>query len=318
MLNYEFPPIGGGVKKTGKFLITGSSGTIGTRLCEKLLELNYEVVGLDLRTNKWNDEINELTIIGDLRDKRVLKKLPKDVDLVIHLAANARVYDLVVNPNLAKDNFEILFNTLEFCRKNNIKKFIFASSREVYGNSKQPIHSESEAYVRNCESPYTASKVGGEALVHAYHQCYGINFIITRFSNVYGMYDDSDRVVPLFIKLARRGKDLIVYGKEKLLDFTYIDDVVSGILKCIENFNDVKNDVFNIASGKGVSIIELAQLIQKYMKSKSKIVIKESRTGEVEKFIANISKAKRELGYEPQTTISEGIKKSIRWYKERM
>lgn len=301
-----------------KILITGSSGTIGTRLCEKLLERDFEIVGVDLKPNKWNDRISELTIIGDLRNKQTLENLPKDIDLVIHLAANARVYDLVVDPSLARDNFEILFNTLEFCRKNEIKRFIFASSREVYGNSKQIIHSENEAYVRNCESPYTASKIGGEALVHAYHQCYGINFIITRFSNVYGMYDDSDRVIPLFIKSTKENKDLVVYGKEKLLDFTYTDDAISGVLKCIENFDHVKNEVFNIASGKGVSIIELAQLIQKYMDSKNKIVIKENRTGEVVKFIADISKAKQKLSYEPQTAINDGIKKSIEWYMEKM
>lgn len=301
-----------------KILVTGSSSTIGTRLCEKLLEENYAIIGVDLKPNKWNDRINELTLIGDLRNKQTLENLPKDIDLIIHLAANARVYNLVVDPSLARDNFEILFNTLEFCRKNDIKKLVFASSREVYGNSKQIVHSENEAYVRNCESPYTASKIGGEALVHAYHQCHGINFIIIRFSNVYGMYDDSDRVIPLFIRLTKENKDLVVYGKEKLLDFTYIDDAISGVLKCVENFDQVKNDVFNIASGEGISIIELAQLIQKYMGSKNKIVIKDSRTGEVMKFIADISKAKEKLGYEPKTTIDKGIRKSIIWYMERL
>lgn len=303
------------VSSIKKILVTGSSGTIGTRLCEKLLEENYETIGVDLKPNKWNNRINELTIVGDLRDKRTLENLPKDVDLVIHLAANARVYNLVVDPSLARDNFEILFNILEFCRKNNIKRFIFASSREVYGNTKQIVHTENEAYVRNCESPYTASKIGGEALVHAYNQCYNFNFVIVRFSNVYGMYDDSDRLVPLFIKLTKENKDLIVYGKEKLLDFTYIDDTVSGVLKCIEKFDQVKNEVFNLASGKGVSIIEVAQLIQKYLNNKSKITIKENRTGEVVKFIADISKTKEKLGYEPKIMIDSGIEKTVKWYK---
>lgn len=301
-----------------KILVTGSSGTIGTRLCEKLLEENYEIVGVDLKSNRWNERLNESTIIGDLRNKQTLENLPKDIDLVIHLAANARVYNLVIDPGLARDNFEILFNTIEFCRKNDIKRFIFASSREVYGNSKQIVHSENDVYVRNCESPYTASKIGGEALVHAYHRCYGINFIIIRFSNVYGMYDDSDRVIPLFIKLTKENKDLVVYDGEKMLDFTYIDDAISGILKCTENFDQVKNDVFNIASGEALSFIEVAQLIQQYMDNKNKIAIKENRTGEVVKFIANISKAKKKLGYEPKTTITGGIEKSIKWYMKRV
>jgi len=304
--------------KIKKILVTGSSGTIGTRLCEKLLEENYEIVGVDLKPNKWNDKINELTIIGDLRNKQTFENLPKNVDLVIHLAANARVYNLIVEPSLARDNFEILFNTLEFCRKKNIKRFVFASSREVYGNSKQVVYSENEAYVRNCESPYTASKIGGEALVHAYHQCYGINFIIIRFSNVYGIYDDSNRVIPLFIKLTKENKDLVVYGKEKLLDFTYIDDAISGVLRCAENFDQVKNETFNVSSSKAISIIELARLIQKYMNSKNKIVIKENRAGEVMKFIADISKAKKKFSYEPKITIDEGVRKSIQWYTERL
>lgn len=304
--------------KIKKILVTGSSGTIGTRLCEKLLEKGYDVNGVDWKPNKWSDRINKLTISGDLRDKETFKKMPKDINLVIHLAANARVYNLVVNPDLARDNFETLFNTLEFCRKNNIKRFIFASSREVYGNSKQLVHSEIEAYVKNCESPYTATKIGGEALVHAYSQCYNINFIIFRFSNVYGMYDDSDRVIPLFIKLTRENKDLVIYGKEKLLDFTYIDDAISGVLKSIENFDQTKNNVFNIASGAGVSIVEIAQTIQKYMAGKNKIIIQKNRTGEVIKFIADISKAKEEINYKPKTMIEQGIKKSIEWYKERL
>lgn len=301
-----------------KILITGSSGTIGTRLSEKLLEKGYEVVGVDWKNNKWNKKVDELTIKGDLRDVSTFDKIPSDIDLVVHLAANARVYNLVKDPSLARDNFETTFNVLDFARKNNVKRFIFASSREVYGNSEKIVHQEDEAHVKNCESPYTASKVAGEALVYAYSQCYGIDFVITRFSNVYGMYDDSDRIIPLFISLTKQGKDLVVFGKEKLLDFTYIDDCVAGVLKCIENFSEIKNDVYNIASGKAVSILEVAQFLQETMKSNNKIIIEENRTGEVVRFAADISKAKRVLGYEPQTTITQGVQKAVLWYSENV
>jgi len=301
-----------------KILVTGSSGTIGTRLCEKLLERNYKVVGIDRKSNKWSQKIDEITLHQDLRDKSSFDKIPRDIDLIIHLAANARVYNLVRDPTLARDNFEITFNTLDFARKNDIKKFIFASSRETYGNSDKLVYSENEVRIKNCESPYTASKIGGEALVHSYQQCYTIDFIIFRFSNVYGMYDDSDRVIPLFIKLTKEGKDLTIFGKEKLLDFTYIDDCVSGILKGIENFDNVKNDTYNLGSGKGTSIIKIAESIQKLMRGKNKIIVKENRTGEVIKFIADISRAKEKLGYEPQITIEEGLKKTIQWYQENI
>ncbi len=302
-----------------KILVTGSSGTIGTRLCEKLIAKGFNIVGVDKEPNKWNKEIDKLTINLDLRNKEgVMSNLPTDFDLVIHLAANARVYNLVVDPSLARDNFEILFNMLEFTRVNNIKRVIFSSSREVYGNSDKLIHNEEEAYVKNCESPYTASKVGGEALIHSYNQCFGINFIIFRFSNVYGMYDGSDRVIPLFIELAKEGKDLIIFGKEKQLDFTYIDDCINGIITSIEKFEEIKNDVFNLSCGKGTTLLELAQLIKEFLKSESKIVLKENRTGEVVKFIADISKAKIKFGYDPSITIVEGVKKSIEWYNKNM
>jgi nucleoside-diphosphate-sugar epimerase len=297
-------------------LITGSSGAIGTRLFELLLKQGYSVIGTDIRPNSWNHRINELTIIADLCKSKDLEHLPTDIDMVVHLAANARVYSLIVNPKLARNNFEMLFNILEFCRAHSINNFLFSSSREVYGNSITAIHSETDADISYCESPYTASKMGGEALIHAYHQCYGINFIITRFSNVYGMYDDSDRVIPLFIRLTRDNQDLVVYGDDKYLDFSYIDDTIAGVIKCIEKFPEVKNNVFNISSGRSVSIIDIANLIRNSMNGKNSIVIKENRTGEVMKSVIDITKAKKDLKYEPGIPIEEGVLRSIRWYKE--
>jgi len=281
-----------------------------------LLKQGYTVIGADIRPNSWNQRINELTIITDLCKSKDLEHLPTDIDMVIHLAANARVYSLVVNPKLAMDNFDMLFNILEFCRHHSINNFLFSSSREVYGNSNHATHSEPDADINYCESPYTATKIGGEALIHAYHQCYGINFIITRFSNVYGMYDDSDRVIPLFIRLTENNQDLIVYGEDKLLDFTYIDDAIDGVIKCIEKFPEVKNNVFNIAAGRSVSIIDIANLIRNSMNGKNSIVIKENRTGEVMKSVIDITKAKKDLEYEPRIPIEEGVLRSINWYND--
>lgn len=298
-----------------KILVTGSSGTIGTRLCEKLLSEGHDIVGADWKPNKWQNPVDERTINIDLRDKvSVLERLPDDADLLIHLAANARVYDLVVDPSLARDNFETTFNMLEYARQKNIKRFMFASSREVYGNSDKPILSEDDSYVKNCESPYTASKILGEALVHSYQQCYGIDFVIFRFSNVYGMYDESDRVVPQYIRFCLQDKNLPVFGRDKLLDFTHVDDCIDGINLCIAKFAEIKNDTFNIAFGQGTSILEVAQLMKELTGSKVSIDISGSRTGEVVKYVADISKAQNVLGYEPKVTIVEGIKRSIGWY----
>lgn len=300
-----------------KILITGSSGTIGTRLMERFLEAGHDVIGLDYVRNIWNKSLNERTLDVDLRDMdAVLASVPEGIEIVIHLAANARVYDLVLEPDLARDNMLTVYNALELARRKNIPRVCFSSSREVYGNSDKAIHNEEESYVKNCESPYTASKIAGEALVHSYHQCYGIDFVIYRFSNVYGMYDNSDRVVPLFFRKLVKNEPITVFGKDKLLDFTYIDDTVTGIMASVDRFDKVKNRVFNLAYGEGTSILHVAERLKELLGSTSEITIGESRTGEVIKFIADIARAKEALDYNPQVSFDEGIKRSIEWYQE--
>lgn len=300
-----------------KILVTGSSGTVGTRLCEILLEKGYDVKGIDIAPNKWNEKVNNVTTIADLRDISIFKGFEK-FDLVIHLAAHARVYNSVVNPQLSKDNFDMVFNVMEFVRKNGIKRVFFSSSREVYGNTPgKVVHKEEDAVVTLAESPYSATKLAAEAFIRSYKECYGIDFVILRLSNVYGMYDESDRVVPLFIRMINENKDVTVFGEKKLLDFTYIDDTVDGFIKCIENFDKVKNNTFNIASGAGIKIIEVARIIQKKLGKDIKIGVKESRTGEVMEYIADISKIKKFIDYSPKTSIEDGIEKAIEWFKSQ-
>jgi len=290
---------------------------IGTRLCEHLLAQGYSITGTDIRPNPWHRRIDDLTVIADLRRPSDLEKLPTDIDMVVHLAANARVYDLVLHPHLARDNFDMLFNTLEFCRQHTVSGFLFASSREVYGNSDRHMNTEDEAMVWNCESPYAASKYGGEALVNAYHHCYGINFIIFRLSNVFGMYDTSDRVIPLFIRQTLQNQDIIVYGRGKCLDLSYIDDTVAGILSCIRKFPGVKNRTFNIASGRSIPILDVARLIRDAMNGENAIITRENRKGEVMRSAVSISRAEKELCYAPRVSIEEGILRTIAWYRDR-
>lgn len=300
-----------------KILVTGSSGTIGTRLCERLLEAGHEVIGADWEACKWNSDVEKLRIDIDLRKKEEYTKLPKDAELIIHLAANARVYELVQNPQRAMDNFIDTFNMLEFARENGIKKFMFSSSRETYGNIKLPEgqkYSEDKAHFMTCESPYTASKIGGEALCEAYKRCYGIEMIIWRFSNVYGMYDDSVRVVPLYFRQAKAGETMTVYGKDKCLDFTYIDDCVNGVMLGIEKWEAAKNDTYNLAYGEGSTILRLAELMKELLKSNSPIELGTARTGEVTHYIADISKAKKVLGYSPKTKFEDGVRRAVEWY----
>ena len=298
-----------------KILVTGSSGTIGTWLSEMLLESGFDVVGVDKKPNKWNPQVHALTIVADLLEPDTLAKLPRDVDLVIHLAANARVYDSVVTPLLAIENIEMMCNVLEFVRITGVKKFIFASSREVYGEQKAPQVRETDATLDSSESPYTASKAGGEAFTHAYAHCYDIASVIVRFSNVYGRYDESNRLVPLFVRKTLAGEDLVVYGADKTYDFTYIDDAAGAVLSIIKIFDTVAGETFNIATGIGVSIFDVAKKIQDLMGVQKAIHVKPNRIGELMHYVGDISKARKALGYTPVISIDEGLKRAIEWQK---
>jgi len=297
-------------------LVTGSSGMIGTALSEELLASEYHASFVDKRPNRWSDEINAETQIVDLTDDDAVESLPESTDLVVHLAANARVRTLIEDPDLAKENFESTYNTVEYARRVDAD-VLFASSREVYGNRKKTVFDETETNVDVSENPYTASKISGEALVKSYENCYGIDTSIVRFSNVYGAYDASNRVIPLFIAQINSGENLAVYGDGKVLDFIHIDDCVSGIQNVISRFHKASGETFNIATGRGTSIVELAELIVDRMDADVSIQTEPNRTGEVSRFVADISKARRILGYEPEYDIATGMDRTIEWYRSR-
>lgn len=300
-----------------KILVTGSSGTIGTALAERLLSDGYDIYGVDSRRNRWSEKVDNLTTTIDLRSSEELGELPGEIDTIVHLAAHARVHKLVENPDRARENFDMTFNILEYARKNGIENIVLASSREVYGNNNKYIYDEEDTYIDECESPYTASKIGSEAITKSYQNCYNINSSILRFSNVYGRYDASDRVVPLFISQAMENEDLVVFGDNKVLDFTYIDDCVNGIYKVLSNFEKAKNTTFNIASGTGSSLVELAKLVLELTNGEGKVEVEQNRTGEVSKYVADISKAKSVIGYQPEYPFAEGIRRSAEWYKTK-
>lgn len=294
-------------------LITGSSGTVGTALAESLLDDGYQVTGVDLVENQWSERVNERTIVTDLQIGENLDELPESVDLVVHFAANARVHKLVEDPSKAKENFDTTYNVLEYARDIGAD-IVFSSSREVYGNNGKIIYDETDTYVDECESPYTASKIGGEALVKSYGKCYDMDTSILRFSNVYGKYDVSDRVVPLFIAQAQAEESLTVFGEGKILDFTYVDDCVNGVKRVVENFQKISGTTFNIASGEGSSLVNLAKLIVEKTGGNASVHIEPNRTGEVARYVADISKAEKLLGYESKYNFEQGIEKTIQWY----
>ncbi len=298
-----------------KVLVTGSSGTIGTCLCEMLLARGFEVVGVDRKANKWNPDVNKRTVVGDLLVASTLTMLPRDVDIIVHLAANARVYDSVVDPTLAIENINLMYNVLEFARKTGVKRFVFASSREVYGEQDAAYVAETMVDFSGAESPYTASKVAGEGMTHAYASCYGIAPVIVRFSNVYGRYDDSNRLVPLFVRKTLAGEPLTVYGATKTYDFTFIDDAAGAVVSIIDRFDALAGQTFNIATGVGTSLLDVGKKIQILLGVDRPITVKDNRSGELMRYVANISKARDAFGYTPKTNVDDGIKHAIAWQK---
>ena len=304
-------------------LITGSSGQIGTNLALRLLDTGHQVFGVDKRVNTWTDRIT--TMLQDLaapyRDfVSGIGSVPyPKVDAVIHLAANAKVHELVQYPHRAMENIALTFNVLEYCRHNQLP-VIFASSREVYGDIHRYITEEQHADFSFTESPYSASKVAGEALIYSYARCYGLRYLVFRFSNVYGRYDNDiermERVIPLFIQTMRRGQPVTVYGQEKTLDFTYVDDCVDGIVAGIERLlgGRVANQTINLAYGQGNTLVRMAELIAEALGVPAKINVEPSkRIGEVTRYIADISKAIELLGYQPRVPLDEGIHRAVAW-----
>jgi nucleoside-diphosphate-sugar epimerase len=309
--------------KRYRVLITGSSGQIGTNLGLRLLADGHQVFGVDWRPNTWTDAIP--TLLQDLAAPQHnfingIGGAPyPPCDIVIHLAANAKVFALVEQPHRALENINITFNVLEYCRHNQLP-IIFSSSREVYGDIHRYITEEQHADFSFTESPYSASKVAGEALVYSYARCYGLPYLVFRFSNVYGRYDNDiermERVIPLFIRAMRQGQPVTVYGQEKTLDFTYVDDCVDGIVAGIERLlaGKVVNQTINLAYGQGNTLVHMAELIAQALDVPARIEIEPAkRVGEVTRYIADISRAVELLDYQPKVSLEEGIRRAVAW-----
>ena len=302
-----------------KILVTGSSGQIGTNLAEALAVKGHSAVGIDVRPNPWTDSFE--TVIADLTNPPAgfaRKMSSAGFDCVVHLAAHAKVYELVENPAKALENVQMLFSAIEISRLGAIP-FVFGSSREVYGDITRHITEERHADFIIAESPYSASKIAGEAFVYSYTRCYGMPHLVFRFSNVYGRYDNDierlERVVPLFIRKIASGQPITIYGPEKVLDFTYVSDCVAGITAGIERLVEGKvvNETINLAYGAGYSLVQLSQIIADTLGVKPDVTILPTRAGEVTRYVANIAKAQRLLGYQPTTPLPEGVPKEIAW-----
>jgi len=226
----------------------------------------------------------------------------------------------VRQPHRALENAIMTFNVLEFCRQKKIP-IVFSSSREVYGDVHRFAEeeaSEASADFAYTESTYSASKIAGEALIYSYARCYGMQYLVFRFSNVYGRYDNDlarmVRVLPLFIHTMMRDEAVTVFGQEKTLDFTYVDDITRGIEALADG--RVVNETINLAYGQGNSLVHAAELIAAELGVEPKIALAPSLLGEVTHYVADLSKARQLLDYEPKVPLEDGIRRAVTWFKE--
>lgn len=302
-----------------KILITGSSGQIGTNTGLALQDQGHSVIGIDRRPNAWTDRIE--TLILDLRTTKPDDLPDGKFDVVLHLAANAKVHELVLHPDRALDNVTTAFNVLDYCRRTETP-IVFASSREVYGDIHRHITDETTADFVVAESPYSASKIAAEAFIYSYAECYSLPYLVFRFSNVYGRYDNDldrmERVIPLFIDRIARDEPITVFGRQKVLDFTYVDDCVRGIIAGLTALVEgrVRNQTINLAYGSGNSLDDLVSMIANGLNKTPNVTFDDARPGEVTRYVADITKARKLLNYEPQTSLSEGLIRSIQWQRE--
>jgi UDP-glucuronate 4-epimerase len=305
-----------------RILITGSSGQIGTNLGLTLLAAGHEVLGIDKRPNTWTSDIDtekvDLVAVG--RGEQTWSP-PWQPDCIVHLAAWAKVHQLVREPEKALENVEMAFAALEIARTTR-SPIVFGSSREVYGDIHQHITDEAMADFVVAESPYSASKIAGEAFFYSYAKCYGIRHLVFRFSNVYGRYDNDldrmERVIPLFVREIDAGRPIVAYGRHKMFDFTYVDDCVRGVSAGIGALvaGTVENQTVNLAYGQGQTLFDLINLIEGAVGKEASVRFENPLAGEVTRYVADISKARDLLEYAPEVPLTLGIRKYVAWCRE--
>jgi UDP-glucose 4-epimerase len=308
-----------------KILVTGGAGFVGSHLCEKYTKEGHTVLSLDnfLTGNLTNvrpllDCKNFKLIKGDIRDFSLLEKISRDVDVIFHLAAQIHVDRSYVEPKLTYDiNVMGTQNVLEIARLQDVKKVIHASTSEVYGSAQYfPID---ECHPLNAPHPYGASKIAADRMCHAYVMTYGMNISIPRFFNIFGPRQRDvgyGGVISIFTRRVLNNIPPIIRGNGlQTRDYTYVEDVVRAFDLILNH--DSMLDPINFGSGKEVSILNLAELIIELFgkKGKMKPVFAEPRIGEVERLIADASKAKKILGWIPKYNLRDGLKAFIEWYK---
>ena len=336
-----------------KYLVTGGSGFIGSHLVEHLLKNRHSVINIDNFDDFYDYRIkirNTLESVGkpfefsfhnkehdieklvfetskkhyhiyyqDIRDKDGLEKIfaKHKIDAVIHLAALAGVRPSIERPwDYEEVNVKGTMNLWELCREYQIKKFINASSSSIYGNNSKIPFSETDN-VDKPISPYAATKKCTEILGHVYHNLYGIDMIQLRFFTVYGPRQRPDLAIHKFTKLINDNMEIPFYGDGSTSrDYTYIDDIIDGIMKSLQYLHRNKEvyEIINLGENEVISLDEMVATIEEHLEKKSTKKILPPQPGDVDKTNADITKARALLGYHPTTHFQNGIKKFVEWF----
>lgn len=295
--------------------ITGGAGFIGSRLAEKLAEKGHKVIVYD---NFSSGDIKNLSAIktkikivkGDITDFKKLKQAIKGADYVYHHAALVSVAQSMEEPaQTHKINIEGVNNVLEAARLNGVKRVLLASSSAVYGNGKDIPYKETAQ--TDCRSPYAASKLIGEELLKCYFKAYGLETVCVRYFNVFGPKQNPNSpyaaVIAKFMDLVKRGDAFFIdWDGKQSRDFVFIDDVADATILAMKKGK--AGEVYNVASGRTYTLLNLAKEIENISGKKMKRVFKPKRAGDIKKSAADITKIKK-LGYKAKVSLREGLKK---------
>lgn len=318
--------------------ITGVAGFIGSNLLEQLLMLDQRVVGLDNFSTGHEKNLSEVKSLiskkqwlrfkllkGDIRKLDDCQRACKDVDLVLHQAALGSVPRSLEDPILThKNNITGMLNMLVAARDNKVRRFVYAASSSTYGD--HPGLPKTEDKIGKPLSPYAVTKYANELYANVFARCYGLETMGLRYFNVFGRRQDPNgayaAVIPKWIGELRRGKRPTIYGDgETSRDFCYVDNAVqANILAATTENKDALNQVYNVAVGDRTTLNKLFQMIRDLLgehdrKIRSIAPIAGSfRTGDVRHSQANISKAKKLIGYHPSHTVKSGMKETIEWF----
>ena len=312
------------------FLVTGGAGFIGSHVCERLLRDGHRVWAFDDLNDFYDPQfkrrnLREIQTLakpfefchGDLTDRAALDELFSSVkfDQVIHLAARAGVRPSLEQPALyQRVNVEGTVNVLEAARQTGVKKITIASSSSVYGvNAKVPF-SESDP-IFSAVSPYAASKLACEALGHTWHHVYKMDVAMLRFFTVYGPRQRPDLAIHKFTKLIDAGKPIPVFGDGSTArDHTHVSDILEGVIACTQR--EFGFEIFNLGESQTVKLSELIALIETALGKQAVIDRQPLQPGDVPITFADISKARKMLGYNPQVKVEKGIPLFVDWFRK--